>query len=317
MKNNNFNIDFKPMISELKPRDLNNIQYSTTSFLFKRFPQWFLFIFNKLKLVFFALAFVYFGLSILFSTVFGISWFLDKVLIVVPICMVLTFLSFHMDVQSNVGSMREAEFNRHNDENVFWSPLDLDDDMREDLNIYDVIGALNISNKYAQANNVLGFKDSKMSTGDIVYYTREYDIDGDDTMKRHGCPYVAMPMNTQLPSMKLLRKKFDYAHLKRRNSIEMPNGELSSLIIKNVRRGSSDKIISALSENDLGSKFEELFAKHPDIVSLKIFNDLVLISCLYEIPGDFNSRGALPNKIVSQYNTRLSILSDLKDILKS
>lgn len=204
------------MISELKPRDLNNIQYSTTSFLFKRFPQWFLFIFNKLKLVFFALGFLYFGLSILLSTVFGISWFLDKVLIVIPICMVLTFLSFHMDVQSNIGIMRESEFNRHNDENVFWSPLDLDDDMRDALNIYDVIGALNISNKYAQANNVLGFKDSKMSTGDIVYYTREYDIDGDDTMKRHGCPYVAMPMDTELPSMKLLRKKFDYKKCSKR-----------------------------------------------------------------------------------------------------
>lgn len=320
MKNNDFNIDFKPMISELKPKNLQHIEYTTTSFIFKHFPQWFLMLFNKLKFVFAGMAFLYGALAFLLDTPFNMPWLLDHMLIFMPILIVVAVCSLHMNVQTNVGTMRQEEFNKYNDDNIFWSPMDSDNDAREYFDIPDVIGAMAITNQPVSVDNVLAFRDSRLSTGDVVYYTRVYNGTGSDSADEyqwHVRPYSALPTDTDLPSMKLSRKKLDYPYSNHRNVIKMPDGWLDDLIIRNIRKGPSDEIVGALQKNNLGIKIEKLFSRYPEIIAVDILPDMFVIYWIYEIPGDFNSVKALSEKVISQYEMRLAGTFELKSILES
>ena len=319
MKNNNFNIDFKPMISELDPKYLQHIEYTSTSASFKDCPQWFLIWVDKLKFVFAGLVVVYIGSAFLFDKVFNMHWLIDHQ-VIATILIAITIGSFYMGVHTNVGNMRQKEFNKYNDDNIFWSPMDLDYTTREYFNIPDVISAITSTDLNITVNNVLAFRDSRLSTGDVEYVTREYSV-GDDsssTHVSHNCPYSALPIDTNLPSMKLFRKKLDYTHLYRLNIIKMPDGSLADLTIKKTRKGSDDKdkIVGALQKNDLGVKIEKWFSRYPDVRAVDIFPDMFVIYWYYRIPGDFNSVKALPEKVISQYEMRLAGTLDFKSILE-
>lgn len=306
------------MISELNPEDLPHIKYTTTAAQFKDCPQWFLIWVDKLKFVFAGLAVVYIGSAFLFDKVFNMHWLIDHQ-VIATILIAITVGSFYMGVHTNVGNMRQKEFNKYNDDNIFWSPMDLDYATREYFNIPDVISAITSTDLNITVNNVLAFRDSRLSTGDVEYTTRE-DSSGDSGYKyvRHNCPYSASPIDTNLPSMKLYRKKLDYTHLYRLNVIKMPDGSLADLTIKKTRRGSDDKdkIVGALQKNDLGVKIEKWFSRYPDVMVVDIFPDMFVIHWYYRIPGDFNSVKALPEKVISQYEMRLAGTLDLKSILE-
>lgn len=209
MKNNNFNIDFKPMISELNPKDLQHIEYTTTSASFKDCPQWFLIWVDKLKFVFAGLVVVYIGSALLFDKVFNMHWLVDHQ-VIAAILMSITACSFYMGVHTNVGNMRQKEFNKYNDDNIFWSPMDLDYAAREYFNIPDVIRAITSTDLKVSVNNVLAFRNSSLSTGDVVYYTRENSVGDNSVYKyvRHSCPYSASPIDTNLPSINYSALKY-------------------------------------------------------------------------------------------------------------
>lgn len=328
LKNNNFNIDFKPMISELKPEDLEHIEYTADLIWFKDCPQWFLIWVDKLKFVFAGMVVLGYVSAFLLDKVFNMPWLADPINIFMVILSMITVCSFYMGVHTNGGNMRQKEFNKYNDDNIFWSPMDLDYDTREYFNIPDVIGAITSRDvAFDSVNKVLGFRDSRLSTGDIVYNTSE--ISGSNTDSHyveHRCHYSASPIDTNLPSMSLTRKKLDYAHTYRLFAIKMPDGSLADLIIKKIsrkirreiRRGpdEKDKIVGALQKNDLGVKIEKWFSRYPDVTTVDIFPDMFLIYWSPGIPGDFNSVEALPETVISTYETRLAGTLDFKSILE-
>ena len=330
-------IEFGPIVDEIDAKSVQNVEYTTTSFLFKHFPQWFLFIFNKFKIAFVLMVLVYFTFAFLFNNVFNMPWLMNHMIIFLPILVILSFLGFHMDVQSNVGIMREDNFRNANSDNIFWSPQDLDDDIRDELEIPSVIDAMSIPSRHVSVNNVLAIMDLGISTGDIVYYTRHYNrddsyIDDDfnddsdgwrigngsgDDYKRHGRPYSAISLESHLPAMTILRKKLDALHLSRRGAIEMPDGTLDDLIIKNVRRGHDDKIVNALQKNDFGHRLDKLFSRYEEIVSMDIFPDMIIINWAYEIPANFESTKKLSAKVIPQYEMRINSMVELKHIVES
>lgn len=309
------------MISELNPEDLPHIKYTTTWASFKDCPQWFLIWVDKLKFVFAGLAVVYIGSAFLFDKVFNMHWLIDHQ-VIATILIAITVGSFYMGVHTNVGNMRQKEFNKYNDDNIFWSPMDLDYATREYFNIPDVISAITSTDLNITVNNVLAFRDSRLSTGDVEYDTREYN--SSDSLGSaykyvsHSCPYSASPIDTNLPSMKLFRKKLDYTHLYRLNAIKMPDGSLADWVIKKTRRGSDDNdtIVGALQKNDLGVEIEKWFSRYPEVNAVDIFPNMFVIYWGSEIPGDFNSVKALPEKVISQYEMRLAGTLDLKSILE-
>lgn len=321
LKNNDFNIDFKPMISELKPEDLEHIEYTTEMIWFKDCPQWFLIWVDKLKFVFAGMAFLYIGSAVLLNNVFNMPWLLDHSVIFLPILFMVTACSFYMGVHTNVGNMRQKEFNKYNDDNIFWSPMNLDYDARANFNIPDVLGAITSSNPASDSvNNVLGFRDSRLSTGDVMYETREGRADDSGSnYVRHSCSYSSSPIDTNLPSMKLTRKKLDYTHMYGLFAIKMPDGSLADLIIKKIRRGSGDKdeIVGALQKNDLGVKIEKWFSRYPEVDAVDIFPEMFVIYWSSKIPGDFNSVEALPETVISQYEMRLAGTLDFKSVLEA
>ncbi len=330
LKNNNFNIDFKPMISELKPENLEHIEYTADLIWFKDCPQWFLIWVDKLKFVFAGMVVLGYVSAFLLDKVFNMPWLADPINIFMVILSMITVCSFYMGVHTNGGNMRQKEFNKYNDDNIFWSPMDLDYDTREYFNIPNVIGA--ITSRYVafdSVTNVLAFRDSRLSIGDIEYETRENSIGDSDSSyryERHRCPYSASPIDANLPSMKLTRKKWDYIHTSRLFAIKMPDGSLADLIIKKIsrkirreiRRGpdEKDKIVGALQKNDLGVKIEKWFSRYPEVAGVDIFPDMFVIYWGSEIPGDFNSVEALPETVISTYETRLAGTLDFKSILE-
>ena len=319
LKNNNFNIDFKPMISELNPKDLPHIKYTTTSAQFKDCPQWFLILVDKLKFVFAGMAVVYIGSAFLFDKVFNMPWLIDHQ-VIATILIAIAVCSFYMGVHTNVGNMRQKEFNKYNDDNIFWSPMDLDYATREYFNIPAVIAAITSTNLNVTVNNVLAFRDSRLSTGDVEYDTRDYSGGSDSAYKyvSHSCPYSASPIDTNLPSMRLTRKKLYRTPLYRLNAIKMPDGSLADLVIKKTRRGSDDNdtIVGALQKNDLGVEIEKWFSRYPEVNAVDIFPNMFVIYWGSEIPGDFNSVEALPEIVISKYEMRLAGTFDLKSILE-
>lgn len=315
LKNNNFNIDFKPMISELNPKDLPHIKYTTTSAQFKDCPQWFLILVDKLKFVFAGMVVVYIGSAFLFDKVFNMPWLIDHQ-VIATILIAITVCSFYMGVHTNVGNMRQKEFNKYNDDNIFWSPMDLDYATREYFNIPDVIAAITRTNRNVTVNKVLAFRDSRLSTGEVTYDERPSP--GSDRYEKYRRPYSASPIDTNLPSMRLTRKKLDYAHIHRLFSIKMPDGSLADLIIKNTYKGldDNDTIIGALQKNDLGVKIEKWFSRYPEVAGVDIFPNMFVIYWSSGIPGDFNSVEALPETVISKYEMRLAGTFDLKSILE-
>lgn len=332
LKNNDFNIDFEPMISELKPEDVEHIEY--TADLLEDCPQWFLIWVDKLKFVFVGMAVLYCVLAFLLDKVFNMPWLLDHSVIFGPILIMVAVGSFEMRVHTNGGNMRQEEFNKCNDDNIFWSPMDLDYDAREYFNIPNVIGAItsrHVSN--VSVNNVLGFRDSRLSTGDIVYYTSEISGNNPDFhyhYVEHRCRYSASPINTNLPSMRLIRNSHVHGlQVYRLFAIKMPDGSLADLIIKKISReirirrgirrgsGEKDKIVGALQKNDLGVGIEKWFSKYPEVTTVDIFPDMFLIYWSTGIPVDFNSVEALPETVISSYETRLAVTLDFKSILEA
>ena len=99
MKNNDLNIAFGPMVDEIDAKDVQNVGYTTKSFLFKHFPQWVLLIFNKLKIAFVLMVFVYFALAFLVNNVFNMPWLMVHLIVFLPILVILSFLGVHMDVK--------------------------------------------------------------------------------------------------------------------------------------------------------------------------------------------------------------------------
>lgn len=312
MKNKLLNINFDPMIAPLSQNEVNNIKYEPSLTMFNFLPQWFLLSMKKLQLVIFFSPFAYAILMFILGEIFHVYILFDYVMIVFPILIILTMITLSLNVHSNVQNMRENNFSHQNSNNVFWKSTGLNSNEYEEFDIEYISNILTNDNRYAETYNVLALKDSKISTGDIKYRTQNSDSDEKDII----ISYSAIPIKTNICNMILNRKKLDYTHLKRLASIKLPDGVADTLFVNSVHRTDSEHIINELQKNNLGQSLEKLFIEYPHIVSVKIFNDLLIITWLYPIEDKFDSTQELSNKIVDNYRNRILSIYDLVDIIK-
>lgn len=312
MKHNKFNINFNPMIEQLSQKDLEQISYASSYKIFNFLPQGLLKLIKKCQWILFLSAFLY----IILTVIFHIKLFLDFEPVLFSVLIFLGIAASTLNVKSNISDLREENFKSANSKNIFWKINSLNS---EEYDMFDIASVLNILTNhdlYAEAYNILGFIDSKISTGDIIYYQNN-NYDNDTITEKIICPYVAKVMQTNLAGMRLNRKKFGYTNLFRKKAFDLPEGVADSLFVNYVHQADKELIINTLQKNNLGKKIEQIFNDYPQIVNVNILNDLVIISLGDNITDSFDTPKQLSEKVIEKYEMRLSAINDLVKVIEN
>lgn len=313
MKKNNFNINFNPMIEELSQKDLEQISYASSIKIFNFLPQVLLKIIKKIQLILFFLPFLYMISIVIFHI--NLSLYFGPIML--PLLILLGVAAYTLNVQSNIPDLRETNFRSANSRNIFWKSTSLNSEEYELFDIDSISNILTNHDRYAEAYNILGFLDSKISTGDIIYYIQKNNYDNDTTNEQIIRPYAAKVMQTNLVGMRLNRKKFDYTHLFRKKAIDLPEGVADSIFVNHAHKADKELIINTLQKNNLGKKIEQIFNDYPQIVNINIFNDLVIISWSGNITDSFDTPKQLSEQIIERYEMRLSAINDLVNVIEN
>lgn len=305
-------IDFKPMVAPLDVGDSREFKYYSNVPVLKSFPQGVLFLIKKARIYLFLSFFLFPILDYVLKTFFYNYFMSNHVAVIALPWLLFSAAMFFAKVETNGGEIREYNFKKHNSKRIMWSAEPLDSAQQKLLAFKDLAFVLTKQRKNVSINNVLGFLNSGIHTGDMRFVKKTTRMNS-ETYSQEYQAYSVANVDSSLIGMKIFRKRLDWTGLVGSKSINLPESIGSSLIIYPMSRRNRRSLTDFFKTEDFGEALVKLFEKYPDLIKVQIFGDELILTWLTPIAGNFDSIKGSSDKPVEQYRFRINGTLDLLD----